>query len=125
MGKDGKKIFQKVSKSGSPVLNTINPLQAVFLRLNNYYSTVKHKSKIFDSAEAAIYDIEDGAKLLVGGRSFKSFILIILGFGLCGIPENLIDALVKKGVKDLTCVSNNAGIDDVGLGRLLRTKQVS
>jgi 3-oxoacid CoA-transferase subunit A len=48
-----------------------------------------------------------------------------LGFGLCGIPENLIDALVKKGVKDLTCVSNNAGIENVGLGKLLRTKQVS
>lgn len=83
----------------------------VFVSLK-YYSTAKPKSKVFESAEEAVRDIHDGAKILVGG------------FGLCGIPENLIDALVKKGVKDLTCVSNNAGIDDVGLGRLLRTKQI-
>ncbi|KAI6175034.1 Succinyl-CoA:3-ketoacid-coenzyme A transferase [Aphelenchoides bicaudatus] len=78
----------------------------------NCYSSRPHKSKVFESAEEAIRDIHDGAKLLVGG------------FGLCGIPENLIEALVKKGVKDLTCVSNNAGIDDVGLGKLLRTRQI-
>ena len=46
------------------------------------------------------------------------------GFGLCGIPENLIDALVKKGVKDLTCISNNAGVDDFGIGLLLQSRQV-
>lgn len=46
------------------------------------------------------------------------------GFGLCGIPENLIDALVQKGVKGITAVSNNAGVDNFGLGKLLRTKQV-
>lgn len=57
-------------------------------------------------------DIPHGAKLLVGG------------FGLCGIPENLIDGLLKTGKKDLTCVSNNAGVDDFGLGLLLKTKQV-
>ena len=49
----------------------------------------------------------------------------ITGFGLCGIPENLIGAMIKKGTKDLTVASNNAGVDDFGLGLLLRNKQVS
>lgn len=48
----------------------------------------------------------------------------VLGFGLCGIPENLINAVLKKGSKGLTVVSNNAGVDDFGLGLLLRNKQV-
>src|SRR5215813_14825043 len=69
-------------------------------------------NKVVASAEEAIQDIFDGATLVVGG------------FGLCGIPENLINALVKKGVKDLTCVSNNAGVDDWGLGLLLQTRQI-
>src|SRR5450755_679558 len=64
------------------------------------------------NADAAIARIQDGATILLGG------------FGLCGIPENLIDALVRKGAKDLTLVSNNAGIDDFGIGLLLRAKQV-
>jgi 3-oxoacid CoA-transferase A subunit len=64
------------------------------------------------SALKAIEDVKDGATILLGG------------FGLCGIPENLILALREKGVKDLTCVSNNAGVDDWGLGLLLRTRQV-
>jgi 3-oxoacid CoA-transferase subunit A len=64
------------------------------------------------SAEEAVKDIQDGSTLVVGG------------FGLCGIPENLINALVTRGVKNLTCVSNNAGVDDWGLGQLLQTKQV-
>jgi 3-oxoacid CoA-transferase A subunit len=68
--------------------------------------------KVFPSAEAAIADIEDGAVLMLGG------------FGLCGIPENLIAALVKKGVKGLTCISNNAGVDDFGIGLMLQGKQV-
>ena len=68
--------------------------------------------KTFPNAEAAIHDIEDGATLLVGG------------FGLCGIPENLIKAIARKGVKNLTTVSNNAGVDDFGLGILLRNRQV-
>merc|ERR1719254_235585 len=68
--------------------------------------------KVVSSAEEAVADIRDGATLCVGG------------FGLCGIPENLIDAVVKKGVKDLTAVSNNAGVDNFGLGVLLRTKQI-
>jgi 3-oxoacid CoA-transferase subunit A len=68
--------------------------------------------KVVASADEAVKDVNDGATLVVGG------------FGLCGIPENLINALVKKRVRDLTCVSNNAGVDDWGLGLLLRTKQV-
>ncbi len=69
-------------------------------------------NKVVASAEEAVKDINDGSMLVVGG------------FGLCGIPENLIAALMKRGVKNLTCVSNNAGVDDWGLGLLLRTKQV-
>ncbi len=64
-------------------------------------------------ADAAIAKIEDGATILLGG------------FGLCGIPENLIAALRRKGTKDLTLVSNNAGVDDFGIGQLLQSKQVS
>src|SRR5437867_7523954 len=69
-------------------------------------------NKVVDSADQAVRDIQNGATLVVGG------------FGLCGIPENLINALVKLGVKNLTCVSNNAGVDDWGLGPLLQTKQI-
>jgi 3-oxoacid CoA-transferase subunit A len=64
------------------------------------------------SADAAIAAIRDGATILMGG------------FGLCGIPENLIAALRRKGSKDLTLVSNNAGVDDFGIGLLLQSKQV-
>jgi 3-oxoacid CoA-transferase A subunit len=64
------------------------------------------------SADAAIAQIQDGATILLGG------------FGLCGIPENLIAALRRKGSKNLTLVSNNAGIDDFGIGILLQNKQV-
>ncbi|MFZ0582452.1 MAG: CoA transferase subunit A [Candidatus Acidiferrales bacterium] len=64
------------------------------------------------SADAAITAIRDGATILLGG------------FGLCGIPENLIAALRRKGAKDLTLVSNNAGVDDFGIGQLLQSKQV-
>jgi len=69
-------------------------------------------NKVFPSAEAAIFDIEDGASILSGG------------FGLCGNPENLIRALHKKGVKDLTIISNNCGTDEYGLGILLQAGQV-
>jgi 3-oxoacid CoA-transferase subunit A len=70
------------------------------------------KSKVLLSFADAIQDIRDGASLLVGG------------FGLCGIPEKLILALRDKGVKDLTVVSNNCGVDDGGLGLLLANKQI-
>lgn len=69
-------------------------------------------NKVYQNAAAAIAGIEDGATLMLGG------------FGLCGIPENGIAALKEKGVKNLTCISNNAGVDDFGLGLLLQTKQV-
>jgi len=64
------------------------------------------------NAEEAINDIKDGDTLMLGG------------FGLCGIPENCIAALVQKGVKNLTCISNNAGVDDFGIGLMLHKKQV-
>jgi 3-oxoacid CoA-transferase subunit A len=69
-------------------------------------------NKVVANAETAIQDIPDGATLMLGG------------FGLCGIPENSITALIKKGVKDLTCISNNAGVDDFGIGLMLQTHQV-
>ncbi len=71
------------------------------------------QSKIYDSAEQALQDIiKDGQTLAIGG------------FGLCGIPEALIVALRDSGVKELTCISNNAGVDDFGLGLLLNTRQI-
>jgi len=70
-------------------------------------------NKVYDSAPAALADVvKDGQTLAVGG------------FGLCGIPEALIVALRDSGVKDLTCISNNAGVDDFGLGLLLQTRQI-
>lgn len=69
-------------------------------------------NKVFANADEAIFDIPDGATLLVGG------------FGLCGIPENLIAALVRKGVKNLNTISNNMGVDDFGLGLLLQKGQI-
>jgi len=68
--------------------------------------------KIVSNADEAIQDIKDGATIMLGG------------FGLCGIPENCITALKNNGVKNLTCISNNAGVDDFGLGLLLQTKQI-
>ena len=69
-------------------------------------------NKIFNNASEAVADINDGAVIMLGG------------FGLCGIPENCIAALVKKGTKNLTCISNNAGVDDFGIGLMLQQKQV-
>ena len=69
-------------------------------------------NKVFAGAMEAMADIQDGATIMLGG------------FGLCGIPENSIAALVDKGTKNLTCISNNAGVDDFGLGLLLKTRQI-
>jgi 3-oxoacid CoA-transferase subunit A len=69
-------------------------------------------NKVLPSAEAAVALIPDGASILMGG------------FGLCGIPENLIQALHMRGTKDLTVISNNPGVDDFGIGILLRARQV-
>ena len=69
-------------------------------------------NKVFANATEAVYDIQDGKTIMLGG------------FGLCGIPENAISALVAKGISGLTCISNNAGVDDFGLGLLLKTRQI-
>lgn len=69
-------------------------------------------SKVYKDAKSALEGVKDGMTILVGG------------FGLCGIPENLITALRDTGAKNLTCVSNNAGVDDFGLGLLLQTRQI-
>ena len=68
--------------------------------------------KVITDLEAVIAQIKDGDTLMLGG------------FGLCGIPENAIQALLKTGVKNLTCISNNAGVDDFGLGLLLQSRQI-
>lgn len=69
-------------------------------------------NKVCKNAEEAVSDIMNGSIIMLGG------------FGLCGIPENCITALVKKGVNNLTCISNNAGVDDFGIGLLLQQKQL-
>lgn len=69
-------------------------------------------NKVFINAEEAVHDISDGNTIMLGG------------FGLCGIPENCISALVKKEVSNLTCISNNAGVDDFGIGLLLKKRQL-
>ena len=69
-------------------------------------------NKLSKNADDAIKEIVDGQTIMLGG------------FGLCGIPENCISSLVKKGIKNLTCISNNAGVDDFGIGLMLQKKQV-
>ncbi|MEQ1677406.1 MAG: CoA transferase subunit A [Chitinophagaceae bacterium] len=69
-------------------------------------------NKVVPDAAAAVKDIPDGAVIMLGG------------FGLCGIPENCITALVQKGIRQLTCISNNAGVDDFGIGLMLKQRQV-
>lgn len=69
-------------------------------------------NKVVANADEALHDLHDGTTLMLGG------------FGLCGIPENCIAALVRKGTKELTCISNNAGVDEFGLGLLLKTRQI-
>ncbi|KAK6056588.1 3-oxoacid CoA-transferase, A subunit [Cooperia oncophora] len=84
----------------------------LFALLHRFSTSPSLNVKIYPNAKEAVKDIPDNAKLLVGG------------FGLCGIPENLINALSETGQKGLTCVSNNAGVDDWGLGILLKTRQI-
>ncbi len=69
-------------------------------------------NKVVKDADTAIKDIQNGQTIMLGG------------FGLCGIPENCIQALLRKKVTDLTCISNNAGVDDFGIGLLLQQRQV-
>lgn len=73
---------------------------------------ISMSKKVYANAQSALSGVQDGMTLLVGG------------FGLCGIPENCIEALRLSGAKNLTCVSNNAGVDDFGLGLLLQTRQI-
>jgi 3-oxoacid CoA-transferase subunit A len=70
-------------------------------------------NKVLESAEDAVAQVPDGATIMMGG------------FGLCGIPENLIRALHARGTRELTVISNNAGVDDFGIGILLRARQVA
>ena len=81
----------------------------MLISLSNQFSMI---NKVVTDADEAIRDIANGMTLMFGG------------FGLCGIPENCINALVRKGTKDLTCISNNAGVDDFGIGLMLQQKQV-
>ena len=81
----------------------------MLISLSNQFSMI---NKVVNDADEAIRDIANGMTLMLGG------------FGLCGIPENCINALVRKGIKDLTCISNNAGVDDFGIGLMLQQKQV-
>jgi 3-oxoacid CoA-transferase subunit A len=69
-------------------------------------------NKVYKNADDAINDLQSGITIMLGG------------FGLCGIPENCIAALVKRKITNLTCISNNAGIDDFGIGLLLKQKQI-
>ena len=69
-------------------------------------------SKEITGVEEACKDVKDGMTFMLGG------------FGLCGIPENCIEELVRLGVKDVTCISNNAGVDNFGLGKLLKKSQI-
>lgn len=80
------------------------------LVLNHNFEALMNK--VYPNATEAIKGIESGMTLMLGG------------FGLCGIPENCISALVELGAKDLTCISNNAGVDDFGIGLMLKTRQV-
>ncbi|XP_071445441.1 succinyl-CoA:3-ketoacid coenzyme A transferase 1, mitochondrial [Hetaerina americana] len=93
-------------------ITKINLNDTFKLSTTNFSVDAKKNAKFYPNAVEAIRDIPDGAKLLVGG------------FGLCGIPENLISALLELGTKDLIVVSNNAGVDNFGLGLLLKQKQI-
>ncbi|KAK7490471.1 hypothetical protein BaRGS_00018257 [Batillaria attramentaria] len=92
---------------------SVNLLLGIHKVSSNTFSTSSvHDARFYKTAEEAVQDIPAGSKLLVGG------------FGLCGIPENLIGALLESKVNGLTVVSNNAGVDNFGLGLLLKQKQI-
>ncbi|XP_067838186.1 3-oxoacid CoA transferase 1a [Heptranchias perlo] len=121
-------IFILNYRVGDSELSDVGRSSSVVVTLENYskefpapgqkgcsclFSTsVQRHTTFYDDPVSAVKDIPDGSTLLVGG------------FGLCGIPENLINALLKTGVKGITAVSNNAGVDNFGLGLLLHTKQI-
>jgi 3-oxoacid CoA-transferase len=105
-------LVSSFSRAGKRFRNPGIYLRILRVPEASFSSTRKRDTKFYNSAAEAIHDIEDGSKLLVGG------------FGLCGIPENLISALLQKKPKDLTVISNNAGVDDFGLGLLLKQRQI-
>ncbi|CAI5701266.1 unnamed protein product [Peronospora effusa] len=88
----------------------VHPLQTLYIR--TFSTPFSSYHKVYPNAHAAVKDLRSNSKLIVGG------------FGLCGIPENAIKALVQQGATDLICVSNNAGVDQFGLGLLLQTRQI-
>lgn len=100
-------LLKRVALLRSPSASIVVAAAKKFSTSSTYFAP-----KFCSSADDAVREICDGSKLLVGG------------FGLCGIPENLIGGLLASKVKDLTVVSNNAGVDDFGLGLLLRQKQI-
>jgi len=103
------------SKNLQPILKTLRVNPSLYFLNNNAkfsISSTQNAPQFCQSAIEAVKDIPDNSKLLVGG------------FGLCGIPENLISGLLKTNPKNLTVVSNNAGVDDFGLGLLLQSKQI-
>ncbi|VDD95809.1 unnamed protein product [Enterobius vermicularis] len=97
-----------------PRCSSISPSAIGFARhfRVGFSSSSKWHAKVFNNAIDAVKDIHDGAKLLIGG------------FGLCGIPENLITGLLKAGTRDLICVSSDVGVDNFGVGLLLQNKRV-
>ncbi|XP_024273928.1 3-oxoacid CoA transferase 1a isoform X1 [Oncorhynchus tshawytscha] len=104
-------LLKNISATCRPNLNSIT--HSMFKMCGCSYSTSSQRnSQFYTDPTDAVKDIPSGATILVGG------------FGLCGIPENLINSLLKTGVKSLTAVSNNAGVDNFGLGLLLQTKQI-
>lgn len=96
----------------SPHLGTLSLVPTGRLFVSQTIRGFSSSGKVWANADEAVRDVHDGATILVGG------------FGLCGIPENLIAALVRKGVKNLTAVSNNAGVSDYGLGLLMQSRQL-
>lgn len=87
-------------------------LQVIICSSQCRNKTTSATGKVYQSADQAVADIPDGSRILFGG------------FGLCGIPEKMIDAINRKGIKDITAISNNGGVDNYGLGLLLKSRQV-
>jgi len=108
----GRQLLFSLSRQQSPCLTYLPISRNKFVACNFSTSSILRKPVFCDSADDAVKDIPSGAKLVVGG------------FGLCGIPEHLIAALVKTNVSGLTVASNNCGVDDFGLGLLLQNKQI-
>ena len=94
-------------------INNISSVTSCLVAIHRRHLECFPMNKVVASADEAIKDIPDGATIMVGG------------FGLCGIPENLIRALVRKGIKNLTTISNNVGVDGLGIGLLLAAGQIT